>query len=450
MRQWFRDICKQYRNRVLFYPKFRYSDLESLSDTFVKHFEGKIEPKQYVMLSQPNSPELLAKIKAIWELDAVPCLLSPRTDADQIERISSYMGQHIPHEEEALVLYTSGTTNIPKGVQLSHNNILRHTQMLRNHVPSDMFSENDRTFSLLPWTHSYGLLGECFSVLDRGASMGVLSPHTQLHFRFPYFFRDFHLTRPSILFVVPHILEQMRNNNRHMKSFISSPYARRSILFGNNIKWIVCGGAKLDSDVRTELWQDLNIPVLEGYGCTEMSPMVSLQKTFDEHDTSVGEIIPGVDVKIAPDNEILVRGDNRFLGYVGCTDSGEEYHATGDFGYVSNNRLYITGRKSHMVKLQNGKFIDINDMEMALRHRITNCKEICIWLRNDHQFVGVVHFDHENTTQHHFYFKVMGEMVRLYRSNVPFTSIEDGTLTEKREICRRVVQEKFTKELSFL
>lgn len=449
MQRWFREICKKHHNRVLFYPKFTYTDLDNMSEVYRKQWEKKIEPHQYVTLSQPNCPDLLAKIKALLELDAVPCLISPRMHSDRAKSVSQYVKQHTPSPEEALVILTSGTTAIPKGVRLSHTNLLSHTEMLRKHVSHDIFSEHDRTFSFLPWTHSYGLLGECFSVLDRGASMGVLSPHTQLQFRFPYFFKDFHWTRPTILFVVPHLLEQMKTQNRRLKEFISSADIRRHILFGKNIQWVVCGGAKLDPDVRAELWHDLKIPILQGYGCTEMSPMISLQNNFDVDDTSVGELLPGVEVEIAPDNEILVRGDNKFLGYIGPGDTGY-YHPTGDLGYVRDNKLYLTGRKSNMVKLQNGKFIDITDLEQTLRQRMPDCREICLWVREDHQIVGVAQFQHENIIQHHFYFKVMGEMIRIYRTNVPFTSINDGTLTEKREICRRAVQEKFTKDLSFL
>ena len=397
MNRWFQGIFEKYSKNTLIYPNILYKDLKELSDKYAYHFKKSgVVGGLYVPICEPNSADFIAKLVALWGLQAVPCLMPPRLNGQQRNQVWEHISSMTPSEEEALVILTSGTTSkLPKGVRLSHDNIHTHVNMLRNHISPDMFSSADRTFSFLPWTHSYGLLGECFSVMDRGASMGVLSPDNQLNFRIPYFFKEFHTTSPTILFVVPHLLENLTQHNRRMRTFIDSPKIRRGMLFGNKVRFLVSGGARLNPDTRRELWEDLNVPVLEGYGCTEMLPMISLQKAFHVDDTSVGDILPGVDIKIGNDKEVCVKGGNRFLGYIGEPPrQKDEYYRTGDLGYTMNNKLYLTGRKSRMVKLRNGKFIDIEELERAVARKLTDCKDICLWHTEEGQFVGVAHFDH--------------------------------------------------------
>lgn len=445
MNQWFKKVCKDHSDRILFKPNFRYRDLDRLVDVHRDRYKKIINEREYAMVSGPNSPDFLAKMFALWDIGAVPCLFSPRMETKQRENAWAHIRLHTPSENEALVMMTSGTTGTPKGVRLSHDNIVAHTKMIRKHIDTSIFSKDDTTFSFLPWSHSYGLLGECISVMDRGANMGLLSIDTQLNFRFPYFFKDFHTTRPSILFVVPRLLEQIHHHNKKMKTFITNHEIRRNLLFGKNLRWIVSGGARLDPYIRQDLWEDLRVPILQGYGCTEMSPMVSMQNEFLSDDPSVGEILPGVSVHIGDDHEVFVRGDNLFMGYVGQEEiSRTDYYATGDTGYVLDNKLYLTGRKSHIIKLQNGKFVNLCELEMIVKHQMDGCQEICIWQKDDGKIVGIAHFNHDDPQQHFFSFHALGQHVNIYRNSTVFTSIHDKTLTQKGEINRQVVMNKFS------
>ena len=447
MNQWFKRVCQQYSGRVLLKPKFRYEDLDRLVGVYRDNYNKTLMQNkgQYVMVTGPNSPDFLAKIFALWDIGVVPCLIPPKMELKQRESVWAHIRTHTPSNHEALVILTSGTTGTPKGVRLSHDNLISHTEMLRQHIDNSILSNKDTTFSFLPWTHSYGLLGECISVMDRGAKMGLLDTNTQLNFRFPYFFKDFYTTSPSVLFAVPRLLEQMNHHNKKIKTFVRTPEIRRRLLFGKNLRYVISGGAKLDPHVRQDLWEDLNVPILEGYGCTEMSPMVAAQCDFSPSDHSVGNIIAGVNVQIADDNEILVRGANLFMGYVGQkSNDPTSFYATGDTGYISENKLYLNGRKSHIVKLQNGKFVNLCELELMLKHQMDTCQEICVWQKEDGKIVGVAHFHHDDLHQHFFSFNAIGECVQIYRTSTVFTSIHDKTLTQKGEINRQVVKNKFS------
>jgi long-subunit acyl-CoA synthetase (AMP-forming) len=145
--------------------------------------QKKIYPQQRVLLSEPNSPMLLAKMGALWEQNAIPCLLSPSMNRPNREHcISLLQKEPYGQQQEALILFTSGTSSLPKGVVLSHTNLTSQLEMLHQHSPMKLLHDHSRSVALLPWTHCYGLIGECLMMMQRGGSLSPLPKFNIFHY----------------------------------------------------------------------------------------------------------------------------------------------------------------------------------------------------------------------------------------------------------------------------
>lgn len=447
MNRWFSEVCKKYSNRLLVYPNIYYKDFQKMSEIQKEQYmlQG-VKPGSKLLLNQYNSVQFLSRLKALWEIGATTCIMSPKLSHTKKEDFKKILLHKQKHDDkylmtDALCMLTSGTTAAtPKVVKLSHSNIQSHIEMLREHIPDSLIGKDDRTFSILPWTHCYGLLGECFSVLDRGASMGILSPTCQQEFSFPVFFKDLHMTQPTILFVVPHLLEIIMKRDAQMKNYFTNKTIRRKFWFGSKLRYIVSGGAYLRNDIRKFFWDEFEIKIIQGYGCTEMSPMIALQNEFDVDDHSVGKLLPNIQVRINTENEILVNGPNRFLGYSGSPPlEYHEFYNTKDLGYVQNDRLYLTGRTSNMVKLSNGKFVDISHLENNVKDMIPYAQDVCIWCEEDGRFAGIVH-TLQDIPYKRYNVECFHEDIDVIVQNVSFTSPINGTLTQKGEKCRPMIK----------
>jgi len=261
MDRWFRNLCQKFAHRNVINGS-TYRDLLTLAESF-----PATPARRRIVVSGYNDTAFLAQIMALWKHGSVPCLVPPQMPPDrQRHCIDMVHGTFANHPDEAMVLFTSSSSGRkPKGVRLSHENLTSHIGMLREHVSDDMFGDGDRTFAFLPWTHCYGLMGECFSVMDRGATMNTL----QGRFHPLSFLWGMQKTRPTVLFVVPRVLTMLY------------PYPKW-MWGGQNLRYIVSGGARLDNTVKTRFMRRHDIPVLQGYGMTEMSPMVSLQNQIHQ------------------------------------------------------------------------------------------------------------------------------------------------------------------------
>ena len=182
--------------------------------------------------------------------------------------------------------------------------------------------------------------------------------------------------KPDALYVVPKVLETVKNK----VMFLDKPLIRKIIpflllkLFGGNIQNIFSGGAKLDKKTRN-FFEDNKIPICEGYGCSELSPMVSVNHLTEPRDiNSIGKILDGIDVEIF-NGEICVSGPNVMEGYwndeektneVLFTKGNKIWYSTGDSGYIKNDFLYYSGRISKNYKMSNGKFVNVNDIILII------------------------------------------------------------------------------------
>ena len=156
------------------------------------------------------------------------------------------------------------------------------------------------------------------------------------------------------------------------------PMALRRVLFrsvhrqlGGSLQFLMWGGAYLDPDLARQ-WELLGVPVLQGYGTTEAAPIVTTNSLRDRRSDSVGRVLPGQEVKIASDGEVLIRGPNVTQGYWWNPEATaaaftQGWYRTSDLGYLDGGHLYLHGRKKDMIVLDSGMNVHAQDVENALK-----------------------------------------------------------------------------------
>lgn len=295
----------------------------------------------------------------------------------------------ISPDDPITLIYTSGTTGNPKGVMLSHNNILNNAKAVMPIVPAQL---NSRVLSYLPLCHIYErmmiytwhLLGISIYYAE---SMAKIAENLQE-------------VKPDIFTTVPRLLEKFYDkiiatgrkqkglkrkiffwadkvaNNFEIEGTnwfynLQLKFARKLVLdkwkaaLGGNFNVVVSGGAAIQPRISRIFWA-MNIPVLEGYGLTETSPVIGVSNFFKNGVKfgTVGPPLPGIEVKIAEDGEILTRGHCVMLGYYNAPELTKEaidedgWFHTGDIGQIEpEGQIRITGRKKEMFKTAFGKYV---------------------------------------------------------------------------------------------
>jgi len=276
------------------------------------------------------------------------------------------------------IIYTSGTTGEPKGVMLSHRNFLSNVEADNEAVP---ITENDIFLSFLPLSHVFERLVGYYLPIFRGATIAYAENVKQLPF-------NLQEVGPTIMIAVPRVFEkfydaiwdkinsssdfiknifkwalkQKKNTLAYgLADFIVFKKIRNS--FGRRLRFTVSAGASLNENIF-RFFSKIGILILEGYGLTETSPTVSVNRLRDFKFGTVGKIISGVEVKIDDDKEILVKGPNIFKGYFKNEDgtrlcfNKEGWFCTGDLGFIDKQGfLTIIGRTKEMIITSGGKNI---------------------------------------------------------------------------------------------
>ena len=287
-------------------------------------------------------------------------------------------------QELAEIIFTSGATANPKGVQLTHRNILANIvpverEIIKYRKYAKPFQPL-RFLNLLPLSHMFGQAMATFippmlngvTVFMRGYNPADIV-------------RQIHDRRISVLVCVPKMLEILREHVvRVMPDVVDLPtrtehvarrwwrYRRVHRLFGFKFWAFVVGAAPLDSELET-FWARLGFLVIQGYGLTETAPIVTLNHPFRARRGTVGTPIGGVEIKVAPDGEILVRGDNVTSGYYNApTDTAaaffDGWFRTGDIGSIDEaGRLSVRGRKKEIIVTPEGLNVFPDDVERVLR-----------------------------------------------------------------------------------
>jgi long-chain acyl-CoA synthetase len=296
-------------------------------------------------------------------------------------------------EDVAEIIFTSGATADPKGVVITHRNVLANIVPVEREVLK--YRKWGRPFfplrflNLLPLSHMFGQAMATFIppmlsgivIFMRGFNPGEIV--TQIRNR-----------RVSVLVSVPKVLDVLREHVVRMRSSRAEhPDQAKTVTQSSNAfvriarRWwrnrdvhrafgwkfwaFVVGAAPLEPELEA-FWGELGFAVIQGYGLTETAPIVSLNHPFGTKRGSVGKAIAGVEVKIADDGEILVRGDNVTTGYFNAADetkrafAGGWFH-TGDVGELSaDGQLFIRGRKKEMIVTPEGLNVFPEDIERVL------------------------------------------------------------------------------------
>jgi len=291
-----------------------------------------------------------------------------------IDNITYYNEFPVIDNDISTLIYTSGTTGNPKGVILTHENLLTNINTINKRF-SDFKNKNLTSFNILPWAHIYGMTTELYYNILNDNKVAICSSKDN-------FLSECREVKPDILYLVPKVLETIKNK----LSFLDKPLINKvlpfiiSNLFGGNITTIFMGGAKLDESSK-RFFSENGIIICEGYGCSETSPMVSVNHMeFPRNDNSVGKVLDDMIVEII-NKEICVSGPNIMKGYWNNNKAsenafiikdGKKFYKTGDSGYLDNDFLFITGRINENYKLSNGKFVNVGDLESKIKKYISN------------------------------------------------------------------------------
>ncbi len=295
----------------------------------------------------------------------------------------------LTRDDIAEIIFTSGATAEPKGVIITHRNVLANIVPVEREVLK--YRKWGRPFfplrflNLLPLSHMFGQAMATFIppmlpgvvIFMRGYNPAEIV--SQIKRR-----------RISVLVCVPKILDVLREHARRAapEAAPASPaakaaesrqhivrrwwrYRRLHRIFGLKFWAFIVGAAPLDTELEA-FWSELGFVVIQGYGLTETAPIVSLNHPFGTKRGSVGKAIAGVDVKIAPDGEILVRGENVTTGYFNAAEETarafeDGWFHTGDIGEIGEGgQLFIRGRKKELIITPEGLNVFPEDVERVL------------------------------------------------------------------------------------
>ncbi len=364
--------------------------------------------------------ELWAKVAAVrHQLDKVEHFITLGGDApdgtltlEEIQEKGRELGRQNPElfeqvaaavqpDDIASLIYTSGTTGLPKGVMLMHSNFMSNVRAIDEILE---FSPADTTLSFLPLSHVLERMVS-FTYLYKGCTIGYAESVETLG-------ENLLEIRPTIMVNVPRILEKIYA--KVIDNVLASPPLKRKIFYwalnvgkevsrhklqnkplsgglkskhkiahklvfskiiaktGGRVRFFVSGGGPLSKDIA-EFFHAVGILILEGYGLTETSPVISVN-TFDHLKFgAVGPPIPGVEVKIAEDGEILTRGPHVMKGYYKMEDLTREairdgWFYTGDIGHLDEDGyLVITDRKKDIIVTAGGKNVAPQPIENMLK-----------------------------------------------------------------------------------
>jgi long-chain acyl-CoA synthetase len=303
--------------------------------------------------------------------------------------------------DEASIIYTSGTTGVPKGVILTHGNIVSNVKTATELLE---FNDKDTVLSFLPLSHILERT-VTFAFVYKGCTIAYAESVEAIG-------QNLIEVKPQIMVSVPRIFEKiyakvmdnvLAGSGLKRKIFfwgvkVGKEYGRRKLAgakiggglsfrrnlahklvytkiiekTGGRIRFFVSGGAPLSKDIA-EFFYALGLVIMEGYGLTETSPMISINTFENLRFGSVGKPIPGIEVKIAPDGEILTRGPNVMKGYYKKPEENREifedgWLKTGDIGTIdADGFLMITDRKKDLIVTAGGKNIAPQPIENVLK-----------------------------------------------------------------------------------
>ena len=502
------DLAVQQIGAVLtpIYPTINVNELEFvLNDAQVKTVFVNDEE---LFLKVLSLKEKVHSLKDIYTFEHVPnakhwkevtALATPELIA-QIKPVAD----RITYEDLATIIYTSGTTGTPKGVMLSHRNILSNVMASMPCFPP---GDEMRSLSFLPLNHIFERM-VTYLYLFRGTSiyyaesldtigenLKEVQPHMfttvprlleKVYDRIMQKGNELTGTKKKLFFWA-HSLAEKFEINKDLGALYNFKLAlANKIIFskwreglGGNIKCIVTGGAACQ--VRLiRIFTAARITIMEGYGLTETSPVVAVNR-YEESGRgfgTVGPLIEGVEVKIAEDGEILTRGPNVMMGYYKRPDLTaeviqDEWFSTGDIGTLTeNNFLKITDRKKELFKTSGGKYVAPLPIENKLKESpfieqgmlvgadrkfvsalmVPSFPNLFDWCRKN----GITETSHEEVIRNPKVIDLYKELVESFNKFFNHVeqvkkfellpnewSVDTGEMTPKLSLKRKVVIEKY-------
>jgi long-chain acyl-CoA synthetase len=290
----------------------------------------------------------------------------------------------IPEETLATIVHTSGTSGQPKGVMLSHKNIYSNIQACQKIFP---IQPSDVSLSFLPLSHILERTVGQFTLLASGAAIAYAEGIDTIQ-------QNLLEVKPSVLITVPRMLEKVYANVQaqiqHAPSLVRSVLKRgldgnAGLAFrlvdwmvyrklrkgmGGRIRVIVSGGASLSSEIA-HFYVRAGLPVHEGYGMTESSPVITANRFGANRPGTVGECIPGCEIRLAEDGELLVKGPNVMMGYYNAPEETgkvllDGWLRTGDIAEIVDGYVRIIDRKKNILVLATGKNVAPQPIENAI------------------------------------------------------------------------------------
>ncbi|GLS90259.1 AMP-dependent synthetase [Psychromonas marina] len=414
-------------------------------------------------------------------------------------QLFSLMRDTVQPDDIATIIYTSGSTGMPKGVELSHHNLISQIK-----ATSELFKldpSKDKILTCLPLAH----------VFERMVSYFYLSTGTPLYFaddikKVGDLLREIN---PTVITLVPRLLEKVyakmhsriedqsglkqklmssaferavtkvpAKNTVADKVYDKLIYSKLRVALGGELRLLIVGGSAL-SESMENFFKNIGFDIFQGYGLTEASPVLAVNYPGHVRYRTVGKVYPGVEVKIAEDNEILAKGPNIMIGYHNNeTATAEAINSdgwlhTGDLGSLDEDGfLTITGRKKELFKTSNGKYVSPVPIEQTL------CKseliDMAAIIGEDRRFVSCLLFpDYENLDairEHRGYSDMSNsdflhsdevkkeikevvqsvnaqlsawEKIQKYKFVKHPITVETGELTPTMKLRRHVVEDKF-------
>ena len=309
-------------------------------------------------------------------------------------------------DDVATIIYTSGTTGTPKGVMLTNKNLVANAVAITKITPH--LGKQDRFLSFLPLAHIYERTAGQFFPLIMGASVAYCESLFTVD-------KDMQLVHPTVMACVPRLYESSREKlfsaakalpGGKRKTYLAAlelatkagahkgkvpgakglsliekikfmiydklVYSKIRDKFGGKLKHFISGGAPIAPELGA-IFIGLGLETLEGYGLTETSPVIAVNRPFGPQLGTVGPPLPGVEVRIAKDGEIVVKAPSVMKGYWNKPDETKEvltkdgWFHTGDIGELNDGVLKITDRKKDLLVLGNGKKVAPQPIELQLQ-----------------------------------------------------------------------------------
>ena len=417
--------------------KYSYSELERRSHAYAKLLsERRVGRGDRVVIWAQNQPDWTAAMFGVVLTGAIVVPLDVRSSRDFVERVISQTDPvlafaglqqspilrelgvptlefetvrlpaeglvgpvQLTRDDVAEIIFTSGTTGDPKGVILTHGNITSNIAAALDVIP---FSRDTRMLSLLPLSHMFEQIGGCFAPIAVGAA--VCYPSSRQPAALSRVMQEW---KPTFIMGVPQVLTLLMNGIEREAAargrlgtlerlrHIAAPFPARirrmffrPILsrFGGQLDFMASGGAAIDPGVQLK-WEAMGIAVVEGYGATECSPIITINPRSDRRIRSVGKPLPGQQVRIAPDGEVQTRGPNVFPGYwknpaATAAAFDGDWYKTGDLGYIEDGYLCLKGRKNDLIVLADGQNVYPEDIEEVLRRQPGVSDAVALGLRD--------------------------------------------------------------------